>query len=144
MKRIEYRKLPKYKYRLEAEYHHQTNINTNAYVHRMKGNIWLISLSPSGALACKEGYAWDGASGPTIDTKSTIRASLVHDALYQLISTGKLPKSARRAADRLLYNIMIEDGSSRFRASYYYRAVRMFGASHTRKKLKKIEKLYAP
>ena len=28
-------------------------------------------------------YAWDGPSGPTIDTSNSMRASLVHDVLYQ-------------------------------------------------------------
>jgi len=81
-------------------------------------------------LTIHEGYAWDGASGPTIDTKSFMRGSLVHDALYQLISTKKLGKEHRRDADKVLYRICREDGMSWFRAKYVYYAVRKFGESH--------------
>jgi len=72
-------------------------------------------------------YAWDGASGPTIDSPSTMRASLVHDALYQLIRLGALPRSAKGAADQLLHDLLIEDGMSRVRAWYWLRAVSWFG-----------------
>ena len=37
-----------------------------------------ISLSPLGFLSIRKGYAWDGPSGPTIDTKNFMRGSLVH------------------------------------------------------------------
>lgn len=77
-----------------------------------------------------EGYTWDGPSGPTIDTPSFMRGSLVHDALYDLIKAGHLPKSARRHADRVLYLICREDGMSWFRAQYVWLGVRIGGWSH--------------
>ena len=49
--------------------------------------------------------AGDGPSGPAIDTKNFMRASLVHDALYQLMRLGTLDKSRRQYADRLLQTI---------------------------------------
>lgn len=35
-----------------------------------------ISLNTLGVLSIRRGYAWDGASGPTIDTKSSMWGSL--------------------------------------------------------------------
>lgn len=78
-------------------------------------------------LAIKKGYAWDGPSGPTIDTKNFMRGSLVHDVLYQMIREGLLSKELKDDADRLLQTICIEDGMSKFRAWYVYQAVKRFG-----------------
>lgn len=73
-------------------------------------------------------YAWDGASGPTWDDKTNMRASLVHDALYQLMREELLDRKHRKYADELFRKMCIEDGMGKFRAWYYYRAVRIFGA----------------
>jgi len=76
-------------------------------------------------------YAWDGPSGPTIDTENFMRGSLVHDALYQLIKEGYLDKKVWRLyADKILRKICLEDGMSKFRAWYVYHSVRWFGGSH--------------
>jgi len=83
-----------------------------------------ISLHPEGGIVIADGYAWDGASG-AIDTKSIMRASLVHDALYQMIREG-LP-IVRKEADKEFYRIMREDGMWWIRAQYIYWTVRLFG-----------------
>ena len=83
-----------------------------------------IHLTIHGALTIRDGYAWDGPSGPTIDTPTFMRASLVHDALYQLMRSGLLPGRWRRVADEEMRRICREDCMSRFRAWYVYRAVR--------------------
>ncbi len=44
-----------------------------------------IKLTPDGYLTVRLGYASDGPSGPTVDTKTIMRGAFVHDALYQLI-----------------------------------------------------------
>ncbi len=80
-----------------------------------------------GELVIESGYAWDGPSGPTIDTKNFMRGSLVHDALYQLMRLGALSISWRRYADDELYRMCREDGMSAIRAWYVYRAVRRLG-----------------
>ena len=67
-----------------------------------------VHLSAEGLLTIQRGYAWDGASGPTLDTPSTMLASLVHDALYQLLREGKLQQRWRLSADRLLKRIMLK------------------------------------
>ena len=81
-----------------------------------------------GTLYIKKGYAWDGASGPAIDTKNFMRSSLVHDALYQVIREEKLPKSYRLRADNILKNICLEDGMSKIRVWWVYKGVRLGGS----------------
>jgi len=83
--------------------------------------------SEDGVLTLQEGYTWDGASGPAIDTRSVMRASAVHDAFYQAIKYGLLPIQYRKCADLLLRDLAIRDGCSRFRATYFFYAVRVFG-----------------
>lgn len=80
-------------------------------------------------LVIKKGYAWDGPSGPTIDTDNFMRGSLVHDALYQLIRNKWLPKDYRKLADDLLKQLCLEDGMSKIRAWYVHRAVSRYAMS---------------
>jgi hypothetical protein len=80
----------------------------------------------NGVLFIYPHYAWDGPSGPTFDTKTFMRGSLVHDAICQMCEEGHLPKSARKLGDELLRKICIEDGMNKFRAWYVYNAVRMY------------------
>ena len=87
-----------------------------------------ISLSTEGELEIGLGYAWDGPSGPTIDTKDFMRGSLVHDVLYQLMREGWLSREEwKEPADRLLRKMCIEDGMWRLRAWWVYIAVAKFG-----------------
>ena len=111
-----------YKYQLTKRYTHETGIKVPR----------LIVVSPflvfdHGRLSIMPGYAWDGPSGPTIDTPSFMRGSLVHDALYQLIREGHLGEEHRLRADELLFMICREDGMSPWRAQYVYWAVRWRG-----------------
>lgn len=87
-----------------------------------------IQLHADGVLTIKEGYAWDGPSGPAIDTKDFMRGALVHDALYQLMREKHLDHDTyREAADRQLQKICLEDGMWTVRAWWVYEAVRRFG-----------------
>ena len=88
-----------------------------------------ISLDATGMLRIKAGYAWDGPSGPTFDTRNFMRGSLVHDALYGLMRAGLLARGWRLAADRLLRKICREDGMSKIRAWWVYSAVRRYADS---------------
>lgn len=88
-----------------------------------------IVLNNDGLLTIQKGYSWDGASGPTIDTDSFMRGSLVHDSLYQLMRDGKVDRKHRQYADELLRDICIEDGMYRWRAAYVYWSVRLFAGS---------------
>jgi len=113
-----------YKYQLLFDYKVQTGIETG--LPSPVGNDW-VKLHPDGTLAISRGYAWDGPSGPAIDTPDFMRGSLIHDALYQLMREGFLSKDLRQKADELLVKICREDGMSWIRSQWVYLAVRKFG-----------------
>lgn len=115
---MKYRKLNGYKYDTQADEHLDIDIYENAH------NDY-ISLD-HGHLIIKKGYAWDGASGPAIDDKTNMMASLVHDALYQLMREGLIERTHRKYIDKLFREICLKNGMSKFRAWYYYQAVRIF------------------
>ncbi len=114
-----------YKYSLWETYRVQVRIIGHEVDHR------LFNLTESGLLTIFEDYPWDGASGPTIDTKSSIRGSLVHDALYEMIRLGLLPESIRVLADEELRDICIADGMWKWRADRWFDMVERFGGAHS-------------
>ena len=90
-------------------------------------------------LVIRHGYAWDGASGPAIDTPNFMRGCLVHDVFYQMLREGTLPShihygvrdfDVRLFADQALREICREDGMSTIRSSWVYWAVRKFSAKY--------------
>lgn len=85
-----------------------------------------IELRADGQLTIAMGYAWDGATG-AIDTENSIAGSCGHDALYQLMRLGLLPRSKRLIADRDLRAWLIEYGMSELRAAAWFLAVRLCG-----------------
>lgn len=116
-----------YKYQLKEPYSLRIPIRPDKTV-ASPGDY--VRLTPEGELTIREGYAWDGPSGPTVDTASFMRGSLVHDALYQLMRECKddFPKETyRELADELLYELFREDGMWWLRANWVYYAVRLFG-----------------
>lgn len=114
-----------YKYCLVDEYRHRTGIRVTERI-----TAPLLELWPDGLLVISPGYAWDGPSGPVLDVKSFMRASLVHDALYQLLRDRLLPMKHRKAADRLMRKICLQDGMSPVLADIAYQGVDTFGASY--------------
>lgn len=93
-----------YKYWVSRNWFYRTKI-----VPKAPGGNDFVFLTLDGLLVIKRGYAWDGASGPAINTKDFIRASLVHDALYQLIREGVLTADDRKDADAILGEILHDD-----------------------------------
>lgn len=83
-------------------------------------------------LTVYQGYAWDGPSGPTIDTETFMRGSLVHDVIYQAMREEFISPELKDVADRELRRICIEDGMPKLRAWWVYQGVRFGGASHLR------------
>ncbi len=122
---IFYKKRRLYKYTLYTEYQHQTELRVAQPIAIPP----VIVLDPNGLLTIKKGYAWDGPSGPTIDTPNFMRGSLVHDVLYQLMREELIPQEHREYADKLLHQICLEDGMSALRAWVVYQGVRLGGAS---------------
>ena len=110
-----------YKYQLVESCLYQTKIHPRNDI-----DVPYISLRKDGLLFVKAAYAWDGPSGITIDTKSFMRGSLIHDALYQLIRMGYLELTDRAQADKELYTICLEDGMCKIRAWYVYQCVKQF------------------
>ena len=103
-----------YKYRLDREYQCYIPIQPN---HILIGVDEYVVLHPSGLMVFKKGYSWDGATGVK-DTKTVLRASLVHDGLYQFFREGKLSTSYKEDVDRLFKEHCLEDKMSKFRAWY--------------------------
>ena len=125
MKTISYRR--GYKYQLAEPY----EINVAVLPERDVSTSHL-RLSKDGKLVILDGYAWDGPSGPAIDTTNFMRGSLVHDVLYQLIRLGYLDLQWRDKADEILREICIEDGMSAARAWWVYASVKTFAARAAR------------
>lgn len=107
-----------YKYQLAEAYSVHVSIYPSETI-----STTFLRLMTNGVLWIGAGYAWDGRSGPTIDTPNFMRGSLVHDALYQLMRLGHLPLSNRERVDRLLQRICIEDGMWDLRAWWVYKGV---------------------
>ena len=120
---MRYKKRRTYKYNLHSSESYHTGLTKHP------GSSGMVSIGPNGMLLISEGYAWDGPSGPTIDTETFMRGSLIHDALYQLLRKGLLPQSSRKKADQILRDVCIEDGMSKIRAWWVYQGVRLGGAS---------------
>ncbi len=119
MGQIKYRKLNKYKYQLVELYKIKLPFKVPELIVTP-----FIRLSVGGMLVVRKGYSWDGSSCSP-DTPRNLRASLVHDCLYQLISENHLPLSYRIDADNMLRDILIADGFKT--PNLWYRAVRLFG-----------------
>lgn len=133
MSTLTYRKIDGYKYVVEEPYvaawsgFEAFDIDTRWYSLR------------HGVLTINPGYAWDGASGPTLDTPSTMKAALEHDAFYQMIRAGQLPAEAREKGDAMLFQRMVEHPSrvpiwARIRATYFFAAVSLAGWRAARRK----------
>lgn len=89
-----------------------------------------IQLFADGTMFIYAGYAWDGASGPMPDVKAVMRGSLGHDALYQLIREGHLPKELKDHADQFLQQCCVDDGMRPIVAKLVYEVVKHYGAPH--------------
>lgn len=128
--KICYRSLHLYKYQLVEAYSYDTGI----WGHQ--GQTWLqyVVFDKFGTITFKKGYAWDGPSGPTIDSKNFMRGSLVHDGLYQLIREEILPYTFRKTADKLLRKMCKQDGMSAMRAWWVYYMLRVAGGSSAKPK----------
>lgn len=88
--------------------------------------VSLVRDSDNTTLTIYKGYAWDGPSGPTWDSKTFMQASLVHDALYQLMRRELLGREWRKYADDLMRQMCLEDGMWKVRAWWVWRGLRRF------------------
>ena len=117
---------PGYKYQLRENY------TLTVAIVGEKVNSDFIDLSETGTLSIRKGYAWDGPSGPTLDTLDGMRGSLIHDALYQCMRDYGLDRvKYKLVADAEFKKACLEDGMPWFRVLYFYWGVRIFGARST-------------
>src|SRR5690606_37517417 len=117
-----------HRYEVEQDTEIQTRVRGFcARIEATKGERPWAERGPSGVLVVREGYTWDGASGPAIDTPSVMDAALAHDVLYEFIARGLLPWSTRKAADKTLLHLCQEAKMPGWRSQYIYWAVRLFG-----------------
>jgi len=116
-----YRKIRRYKYKLIKD---EVFVLGDNIGHKFENEFFKIFYD---SIIVKSGYAWDGASGFTIDTKNSMRASLIHDVFYQCLREEILPLSLKEYADSLFKKILIQDGMNKIRANIWYIAVKRFG-----------------
>ena len=116
----------KYKFKVEENFSIELPFKIPDFVHPY------ASLK-DGILSVKRGYAWDGASGPIINTRDTLVASLVHDVLYQAMRLNliKSSKENRTIADKNFFEILKMNGVNSIRRKVWYLAVRLFGKKST-------------
>ena len=120
---VNYRSLKHWKYRTERPH----SVSTQCPQASTIETPW-IELTTTGILTTHKGFCWDGPSGPTFDRPSFMRASLFHDALYQLLRLKLLSPSSRLWSDDLLRDICIEDGMNAWWAKQVvWRGIRLFG-----------------
>ena len=89
----------------------------------------VVNTKCDGCITVPKGFICDLASIPDIlyplgfsfHHEAIIRASIVHDYLYQI------KKHVRKRADEIFLELMLEDGLSKVRAYTYYWAVRVGG-----------------
>lgn len=91
----------------------------------------LFTLYRDGFLRVRKGFAWDGASGPTFDTKNSMSASLVHDVFCILMRDGRISYDRWQDIINLFFEEMcVRAGMWRWRARLWYQAVEFADAGN--------------
>lgn len=108
-----------YKYQLTRDYSVQTGIRPPADI------VYpFFTITADGWLLVKAGYAWDGASGPTFDSASSMRPSLVHDCFCQAAKDRRLDyKEFAPQYNQLFRAMCVEDGMWPLRADIWLAGV---------------------
>ena len=85
-----------------------------------------VYIKKNGLMTVKKGFRW-GASGPTWDTKSTRRASCLHDAIFYLsdkkVFAGERSTRVMKLANTYMYELLIADGMWKWRALAWYKTL---------------------
>lgn len=82
-------------------------------------------LDPLGRIFAYPGLEWDGAT-LGLDTKDFMRGSLFHDIGVWMINRKELPVKLQPKIDKMLLDIIREDGMPAARACLVYKAVRTY------------------
>lgn len=123
-----------YKYWLRSGFKMETNIKIDEPIISE-----FFALESDGTLSIFPGYAWDGST-KVADTKSTQIASVVHDALCQMVQEGMLDKKWKEEINRIYYNLSKKGGMSRFRAALRFLGIEIFPWED--KKSKEVVRVY--
>ncbi len=90
-----------------------------------------FSLKENGLLSIKAGFCWDGPSGPTWDTKDSMKASLIHDVFCILMRDRRLNfKLYQDEVNHFFRNLCIADGMPAWRAKLWHIAVEFADAGN--------------
>jgi hypothetical protein len=121
-----------YKYRLPTGVSEQTDLRGygDLAIPSHDATPW-VALSNDGVLSIRAEYSWDGCT-MVPDPPGTQRASLYHDALYQLHREGLLPLRARKQSDVVFKRYLVRDRAPWWARLLYYRGVRVFGGAFAR------------
>lgn len=118
---IRWRRIPKnecgYKYQLLEDYSIETGIPPK-FPYEDK----YLKITADGTLTVKKLYAWDGATW-AFDTKSMMRPSLVHDALYQLMRMRIIDLIYRWIVDRILCALYCYDADPLDTGGWFNRSI---------------------
>jgi hypothetical protein len=95
-----------FKYQICEEY--RANVGIVGYDVKSKDG-W-VRLKPDGELILKNGFGWDGSSGPTWDNNHDKQSSAEHDALCKLVRWGLLPSFLLHQINERYRDRCIEDG----------------------------------
>jgi hypothetical protein len=94
-----------YKHQLEEDYDDTLSIFPKEDI-----DAPYFTLLTTGQLKINKSYAWNGTSF-VWDTKRNLRASLVHDAFYQMMRMELLSSEEWRIeSDKIFYEMCIKDG----------------------------------
>jgi hypothetical protein len=124
--KLRYRNIERFKYEVAEDWSIQTAIKGCAC------RTEFIVLDDDGLLTAKKGYKWDGASGPTVDTWSSMCGSCGHDEIYELIRRRLLEYHWRAYADQFLHDICTRDGMIPIRADIWKDMVEAFAVDCAR------------
>lgn len=90
-----------------------------------------FTLHADGTLTVRRGYAWDGASGPTWDSASSMRPSMIHDVFCYLMRDGRLDyEQWQDTVNAFFREQCIEDGMWPWRAKVWHAAVEFADAGN--------------
>lgn len=125
---MKYRKTHGYKYMISEDEKIKLPFSLG-----QKINLRFIALN-NDILTLRVGFLSDGPSGPTIDTKDSLKGAFCHDALYLMMELGHLDKSLKPMVDNILEIICEQEGMNPVRASLWDVAVSIFGGIWMKKR----------
>jgi hypothetical protein len=132
MNRFRYDNIERYKYRLTEDYQFELPGDYPKPKYPLFADDWVRISVHGHILFYDEGYAWDGSSGPTIDSKKCQLAGLIHDGGYQMLREGVYgsytdKEEAREYFDNLYRDMCMAGGMGRRRAWLRWKGLRFFG-----------------